>query len=99
MKTVIQFNIKESDIRVLEDIATVTIHMRGPNDPNGNPRRLFMALPKKMGDVVAIFEEGYGGYPEALKGAGKTQGPDISISATEYNKWKRFGRQNGLYYP
>lgn len=84
----------------------IALHLKAPNDGNGNPRRLYVLLHgsgKYVGQVAAVCEEGYAGwYPhgkmvEAFK-CTAAQGPAVKISATEYREWKREAKAGGYYH-
>lgn len=52
----------------------IYLHLKCPNDDNGNPRRIYLVLDKN-GDIVDAIDEGYKGvravtkkYPRAKQG-------------------------------
>ena len=82
----------------MKDRPVLVIRVSAPNDGNGNPRHLYLAMDKVYGDCIGVFEEGYRGYPEELKGGGKTEGVTIVVTLSEYKSWVQFGRDKGCYY-
>lgn len=42
-------------------------HLSAPNDVNGNPRRLYVVYSTINGEVLKVYDEGYGGLPGELK--------------------------------
>jgi hypothetical protein len=72
-------------------------HLRAPNDPNGNPQRVFVVYDTdRAGDIVAVIDEGYSGR-QALRNAGipsdTVELPSINISRAEYHAFRRIGRE------
>jgi hypothetical protein len=74
------------------------IHLRAPNDRNGNPRRIYLCV--EGGAVVAAIDEGYHGtaalteardeFEERLiPTGGVAVACQIDVTASEYNAWKR----------
>ncbi len=61
-------------------------HLRAPNDPNGNPQRLYVVY-DDAGDVLEVIDEGYRGLPKALRDIKHL--PDVQIPRSEYHEWKR----------
>lgn len=53
------------------------------NDVNGNPRRLWVIMDPKHGDIVKVIDEGYGGRPAETRGY--IQLPSYEIKASMYN--------------
>jgi hypothetical protein len=56
--------------------------LTAPNDRNDNPRRLYL-MTEKPGEV-RIFDEGYLGEPEEVRGSDVTWFPSANITATTY---------------
>ena len=64
------------------------VKLSAPNDKNGNPRRLFAVL--QEGLIRALLDEGFSGedcMPKELQGYWR--GTTFTISAKEYNDWKK----------
>lgn len=69
-------------------------HLKTVNDNNGNPRRLF-AVYGGNGDLMKVYEEGYRGKPEELRGLCDL--PEINIPIKEYNEIKRNAKDQEIY--
>lgn len=66
-----------------------SIHIIAPNDPNGNPRRLYLVC-GPHGPLAAV-DEGYSGF-RAIAEAGFPNAPEvwnIEVSASEYKRLKK----------
>ena len=68
----------------------IVIHLRAPNDSNGNPRRLYLIIDPSNGLPIDCIDEGYLGnsaykskYPESVY---STQ---IDIPAKEYRRIRK----------
>jgi hypothetical protein len=73
-----------------------TVRLAAPNDSNGNPRRLFLAM--KGGEPVGVFDEGYEGkaaIPDQKMRDG-WQGITIAVPASEYREWLKTYRALGM---
>lgn len=79
-------------------------HLRAPNDPNGNPRRVYVIMRLHAGDryggwahILAVLDEGYSGV-QAVDGAGygprsgMVELPSIDVSPATYREWIKYGR-------
>lgn len=82
-------------------VAHIVQHIRTNNDVNGNPRRLYVVyqLPKRAGlfaQIVGVFEEGYGGMPDALRKL--TEISPVYVGGAEYQRYKRVGKSKGVYH-
>ena len=71
----------------------IATRLRAPNDRNGNPRRLFLVVSTKDGNLVGVHDEGYKGrdcvpteYREAARMA-----YTVDIGASEYKEWLKRG--------
>lgn len=66
------------------------IHMRAPNDSNGNPRRIFVKI--QDGTIVDTADEGFRGIASARE-KGMPLGyspPMFDVSASEYRILKNW---------
>lgn len=75
------------------DLTTVTtvLHLTAPNDRNGNPNRVYVAL--SGNHVIAVYNEGYQGYhavPDELCHLAKSA-PSIKTSAGEVRRFRAIG--------
>lgn len=91
-------------------VSYVYQHLRATNDPNGNPQRLFVVYgfaewttynepglsDGRRIDVstVAVYDEGYRGRPEALRGLPEL--PCVDISRSDYHQRIRNARDAGI---
>ncbi len=66
------------------------LHLRAKNDPNGNPRRIFVGL-NENGHHVAVSDEGYVGRPEWVRELNARGVFEFAVetSISEYNAWNR----------
>lgn len=73
-----------------------TILLAGPNDSNGNPRRVYVTL--KGGAPVGVWEQGYSGTGaiEDAKMRAAFQGITIKVSASEVREWLRIYRSASM---
>lgn len=72
----------------------IYLHLVAPHDNNGNSRRLFVVL-DKTGRAQAVIDQGYNGHREIRKQfPDAKEGPDINITAPEYNYWLRQSRSD-----
>ena len=64
------------------------VRLCAPQDGAGNPRRVFLVI--EAGEVVHAIDEGYRGHG-ALKeyAPGAQVAAEITVTAGEYNAWKR----------
>ena len=68
------------------------IHICAPNDTNGNPRRCY-AVYRHDGTLLAVVDEGYRGWTEALKPwPGFIELCRINVKAGEYRDWIATGK-------
>ena len=81
------------------------IHLRAPNDNNGNPRRCFAVFRhgtednpgSRYSQLVAVVDEGYGGTGELdvqMRGFGVKDKEycfhcQVNVTASEYKNWLR----------
>lgn len=77
----------------------IVLHLCARNSPGGNPRRVFVAVSAFDGEPIAVYDEGYGGYPRDLMGAGMTMGPRIDVTPGEYGNWIMMGKEKGILHP
>lgn len=68
----------------------LVIHLKAPNDVNGNLRRLWVVI-DHMGELYDLLDEGYGNLPEKYIGL---ETLTINIPPAEYNRWAR-GKATG----
>ena len=71
------------------------IHLRAPNDTNGNPRRSWILL-NEIGIAVDCFDEGYSGtnaVPPELNYQ-RMSAPAIRVSVKELNVWRKAAAAN-----
>lgn len=72
-------------------------HLRAPNDPNGNPQRLWVVYRPDTqwgySDTIEVHDEGYSDKPEHLREYISL--PDIDISRADYHRRLRNARRNG----
>ncbi len=61
-------------------------HLRAPQDPNGNPQRLYVVY-NMDGEVLEVIDEGYRGLPKELRDLKHL--PDVNITRSDYHEWKR----------
>lgn len=63
------------------------LHLRAKNDPNGNPRRVFVGY-NEWGHIVEITDEGYAGRPKWLRdmNARGVWETSSEITVTEYRR-------------
>ena len=68
---------------------------RAKNDPNGNPRRVWVAYSMATGEPVMIEDEGYKGYPADRFGPRQSHVEISSVPTTyaEYRDWLAVGRR------
>ena len=63
----------------------LALHMRAPNDTNGNPRRCYVVMTRD-GAIVQAVDEGYSGW-QAVCQAGypnAVQGPAFDVTPSAY---------------
>ena len=80
-----------------EEIVTV-LHLRAPNDSNGNPRRLYLGI-NDVGVVVRVHDEGYAGHPEWVKAWMNNDGisrwpVEITTTPKEYSAFLRMHKDD-----
>ncbi len=72
--------------------------VRANNDPSGNPQRLYVEYnltDDPSGDPVNVWDEGYRGCPESLRGLPEL--PSVSVAKSEYHAWVREAKGRGVY--
>ena len=79
--------------------STVTVvHLKAPNDTNGNPRRLFVLLDR--GDIIGVVNEGYEGEGvlDMIYGKGLREriAMRIPVSAAVYSETRKMARRRNL---
>ena len=74
---------------------SIVLHLRAPNDINGNPRRCYVVIGAD-GAIKGIHDEGYLG-PAAWKAPhpNAVEGPSIGVSVSTYNRMMRLARKKG----
>ena len=65
-------------------MSKLVLHLKAPNDINGNPHRLFVVTDE--GIIEKVVAEGFGGMPEELKDLPRIC---IAITAGEYRRWRK----------
>lgn len=91
-------NEPDCDFQPPRDPATAYQHLRAPNDPNGNPQRLFIeyTFDDETGywSTVAVYDDGYHGRPERLRDVPEL--PPVNISRSDYHARLRNARDRGI---
>jgi hypothetical protein len=71
----------------------LAIKLDAGNDTNGNPRRVFVIIDRKSGNMIDAIDEGYGGrqslldvYPNAI------EGPTYVTTPRQYHSTIRWAR-------
>ena len=65
-------------------MSKLVLHLKAPNDINGNPHRLFVVTDK--GIIEKVIVENYNGMPEELKDLPRIC---IAITASEFRRWRK----------
>ena len=74
------------------------VQLAAPNDRNGNPRRLWLALHRHENYVgTQVHEEGYSGRPSAC--ASEVDVGRVNISPGEYARIRKEAKAGGRYHP
>jgi hypothetical protein len=65
-------------------------HVKAPNDRNGNPRRCYVVYGDIVGDLLAVYDEGYQGrhaMPEFVREGFNMWLEPVNVSASEYKRF------------
>lgn len=77
--------------RIAEPSKLSVLHLKAPNDPNGNPRRLFVVVHPQKGIVLTV-DEGFAGIHSLVAVAPELRRHEpitLPIDASTYRKLLR----------
>jgi hypothetical protein len=69
-------------------------NLRAPQDPNGNPQRVWVVFSTETGETVAVFDEGYLGR-HCVPAEYRDQGAEIASVQVPVNEYKNFRDHGG----
>ena len=67
----------------------ITVKINAGHDVNGNPRRGWMVLQCRTGDMIDFVDEGYEGRSALKKHEHAARGPEIDVTPKMYRELKK----------